>query len=214
LVARGVMPFGVAQNMLLAIARRFRFGTEIEDDIKQMQPPQPEDDGQAAKLAEMQAKMQAESQQAAAKLQLEAQVEQGRARLEMEKLAMQERIAQADREAEMAREAARIKLERDASIAKLRLEREITLAKVGIDRQTELDKTQQALISQVEIARVNADAKAVKQADVDAAGQQKLAEGLAPLVEQLQALAAQLAEMMVAMAAPVEFDRGTDGRIM
>jgi len=211
LVARGVMPFGVAQNMLLAIARRFRFGTEIEDDIKQMQPPQPEDDGQAAKLAEMQAKMQAESQQAAAKLQLEAQVEQGRARLEMEKLAMQERIAQADREAEMAREAARIKLERDASIAKLRLEREITLAKVGIDRQTELDKTQQALISQVEIARVNADAKAVKQADVDAAGQQKLAEGLAPLVEQLQALAAQLAEMMAAMAAPVEFDRGTDG---
>lgn len=48
LVAKGVMPFGVAQSMLLAISRRFRFGSEIEEFIKQMQAPKPEDDGKAA----------------------------------------------------------------------------------------------------------------------------------------------------------------------
>jgi len=41
MVLQGVLPFGVAKNMLLAISRRFRFGDEIEEDIKGMQPPQP-----------------------------------------------------------------------------------------------------------------------------------------------------------------------------
>jgi len=52
LVAKGVMPFQVAQSMLLTITRRFRFGPEIEDQIKQMQPPKPEDNGEAAKSAQ------------------------------------------------------------------------------------------------------------------------------------------------------------------
>lgn len=52
LVAQGVMPFETAQTMLLAITRRFRFGNEIEDQIRQMKPPQPQeqgDNGAAAK---------------------------------------------------------------------------------------------------------------------------------------------------------------------
>ena len=51
LVAKGVMPMEVAQSMLLAITRRFRFGTDIEDYIKQMKAPPPEDDGKAAARA-------------------------------------------------------------------------------------------------------------------------------------------------------------------
>lgn len=49
LVAQGVMPFETAQSMLLAITRRFRFGSEIEDQIKQMKAPPPQDDGKAQK---------------------------------------------------------------------------------------------------------------------------------------------------------------------
>jgi hypothetical protein len=39
LVAKGVMPFEAAQTMMLAIVRRYRFGPEIEDQIKAMKTP-------------------------------------------------------------------------------------------------------------------------------------------------------------------------------
>lgn len=51
MVEKGVMPFQVAQSMLLAITRRFRFGNEIEDQINAMQAPKQEDDGEKAKAA-------------------------------------------------------------------------------------------------------------------------------------------------------------------
>ncbi len=54
LVVKGVLPFESAQIMLLTIVRRFRFGVELEDTIKAMQPPKPEDNGQSAELAKMQ----------------------------------------------------------------------------------------------------------------------------------------------------------------
>ena len=81
LVAKGVLPFGVAQSMLLAITRRFRFGSEVEDYIKQMQAPKPEDDrkaGEAAKqqLAMQQQQMQKDAQAAQAKLSNDQKVSQ------------------------------------------------------------------------------------------------------------------------------------------
>ena len=48
LVEKGVLPFQGAQAMMLAVSRRFRFGSEIEDYLKSMQPPKPEDDGKGA----------------------------------------------------------------------------------------------------------------------------------------------------------------------
>lgn len=40
-IASGVIPFQAAKAMLLGVVRRFRFGVEVEDELKQMQPPQP-----------------------------------------------------------------------------------------------------------------------------------------------------------------------------
>ena len=58
LVIQGVLPFQAAQNLLLFISRRFRFGDQIEEEIKAMQPPKPKDDGKAqAAQAQMQQKM-------------------------------------------------------------------------------------------------------------------------------------------------------------
>jgi hypothetical protein len=68
LIAKGVMPFGAAQSMMLAIARRFRFGSEVEDYIKAMQPPKPEDDGKAQQQ-QMKDQMQAMQDQMAVKQQ-------------------------------------------------------------------------------------------------------------------------------------------------
>jgi hypothetical protein len=66
MVQQGIMPFGVAKNMLLAVSRRNRFGREIEDDIQAMQPPKPQDDGAAQKAAAAAAQQQIESQKKAA----------------------------------------------------------------------------------------------------------------------------------------------------
>lgn len=50
LVIQGVLPFEAVQAILLAVSRRMKWGGEIEDYIKQMQPPKPQgDDGEAQK---------------------------------------------------------------------------------------------------------------------------------------------------------------------
>lgn len=48
MVQQGMLPFQVAQSMLLAITRRFRFGDEIEDQIQAMQPPPKQDESKQA----------------------------------------------------------------------------------------------------------------------------------------------------------------------
>lgn len=80
LVISGSMPFQVAQSMLLAIVRRYRMGSEIEDFIKQMKPPQDPNAGKAQaeqqkQAAEMQ-KMQAEDKRAQEQHQMDLQQKQ------------------------------------------------------------------------------------------------------------------------------------------
>jgi hypothetical protein len=54
LVVSGTLPFQAAQQVLLAIARRFRFGNEIEAQLQSMQPPRPpEEDKSKQQKAEL-----------------------------------------------------------------------------------------------------------------------------------------------------------------
>jgi len=95
LVEQGIMPFDAAKSMLLAIVRRFRFGTEVEEEIKSMQAPQPkgspEDD--AAKI---------KSQGEAAKIQLEGQLAQERATNERESMKMEMQLKREEHAMRMA----------------------------------------------------------------------------------------------------------------
>lgn len=40
LVEQGILPFETMKTLLLAVTRRYRFGPEVEDELKKMQPPQ------------------------------------------------------------------------------------------------------------------------------------------------------------------------------
>lgn len=127
LVQKGIMPFEAATSMLLAISRRFRFGTEVEEYIKQMKPPEPEGKAeQAAQQAEMQAKqaeMQMKQQEGQQKLQegqLKLQAEQQKIQAEAQKQARDAALAERqhqmdmermDREAAFEREAHNLKME-------------------------------------------------------------------------------------------------------
>lgn len=61
LVESGTLSFDIAKQMLLAIVRRFRFGPEIEDALKGMQPPPPKPNPEEQKMKLEQEKFQLEA---------------------------------------------------------------------------------------------------------------------------------------------------------
>ena len=83
LVQQGVLPFDAAKSILLAVTRRYRFGPEVEDDLKKMQAPQPQGNGADAK----------------AKADLEAAQAEQKVRMEM--LAMDKQLKEAETAAKM-----------------------------------------------------------------------------------------------------------------
>lgn len=95
MVQNGTMPFDAAKSILLAVTRRYRFGTEVEDDIAKMRPPQPPADPNAGKMQAEQAKaqlemqkLQAETQARQAELQMELQFRQAELQLKQQELAL------------------------------------------------------------------------------------------------------------------------------
>lgn len=90
LIQSGAMPFQAAQGLLLFIARRFRFGSEIEDYIQAMQAPKPPDAGQEQAV-------EAQRQQA----MQDVQHQQKQAQLSVKEQAMQAELAQRQREMQL-----------------------------------------------------------------------------------------------------------------
>ena len=107
LVEKGIMPFEAAQSMLLSIVRKFRFGTEVEEQIKAMQPPQPQanPDEQAAKIkaAGEAQKQQGEMALAKQKGELEAQAMQRQAEYDAAQHAMRMQELEAEKQANAAK---------------------------------------------------------------------------------------------------------------
>lgn len=132
MIESGVMPFQAAQAMLLAIVRRYRFGTEIEDQIKAMKEPQPKDDGKAQ--AE-QAKMQMEKQkhdsdmqarqldQQARKSELDqkAQFDAQKVQADMAKLKMEMQFAEREHAFKMAELSAKTQMSQVVNESKIRV---------------------------------------------------------------------------------------------
>lgn len=76
MVREGVLPFEAATAMLLAISRRFRFGAEVEDYIKQMKAPQPKDNGKESKMVQEMTMLKAQVAEWKVKLS-QAEMEKG-----------------------------------------------------------------------------------------------------------------------------------------
>lgn len=145
LVENGTMPFEVAQGMLLAVVRRYRFGSEMEDSLMKMKAPnagpnaeqikqqqkelQKQSDGlkqqqEALQKEQFAAQQQLAQKQAADALQLQAQQaqieQQLQARQRQADVAMQQQeldLAAAKREAEQALELERRQMEHEKALA-------------------------------------------------------------------------------------------------
>lgn len=229
LIESGVMPFQVAQSMLLGVVRRYRFGSEVEDYIKAMQQPKPQDDGKAAAAA-------ADAQLRQKELEQKDKADVAAAMREDQKAAADRYNAELDRKAaelqamrDHALRLAEIDADKVAELAKLNATRETERLKITTQRQTELDKAAMAAAVQIETAKIAAavkekadNAKAAndsKVADNEAAateGAQKVEakglETLGGLMEKVLDTQQQLLEMVSAETV-TEVDRGSDGKI-
>ena len=224
LVAKGVMPMEAAQSMLLAITRRFRFGPDIEDYIKQMKPPEPEGDGGKAEMAKMQAEQQASQQQ----MQMEAQQAQQAAQLEQQKMQAEGQMKMLEMKAEMQLENMRLQAQQQADMAKLQAQSESDNAKLQaqrtteqmkaqIQRDTELKKAAMQGAVQIEIAKINASAQAAtaqQTADQNAEASEKESENSSQSDAMMQAMMQTQERLLATLAAPKKVERDAAGRAL
>lgn len=178
LVQKGALPMEAAQSMLLAITRRFRFGSEIEDYIKQMKAPPPEDNGKAAEAQKMQMeaqKTQMDQQQKQTemnhqmqmdqmKLQNERETEQSRIQFESAKLQAEQAIQMEKIQAEERSEAAKLRMEKEMRLAELQAERETEKMKALLEQDTELKKAAMQSAAQIHVSNNQSEMQLRKEA--------------------------------------------------
>ncbi len=135
MVKEGILPFDLVKHMLLAVTRRYRFGTEIEDKLQNIgQQPQ----GQQGQ--QQQAQAQAEVQQA----QADAQMKQQEAQLTLQ-------VAQAKAQAELQTLQLRRQVEELKAKAEIeRIQRESALGEAKA--QAEIKKLQMQAVTQAQAA--------------------------------------------------------------
>lgn len=172
MVETGGMPFEAAQSLLLAVVRRFRFGTEVEDHFKNMKPPQkanPEADKAKAEMAKAQqemqvrqAEMQMEQQQFQAEMQMEQQKSQAEMQMEVMKAKMEAQMTmqleQAKMQAQQQSEQTKMQMQAEVDAAKLASQRSIEQMKANIQKDTQLQMAKMQAETQIMIAQINAQA--------------------------------------------------------
>jgi hypothetical protein len=201
LVVSGSMPFQAAQAMMLAIVRRYRFGSEIEDYIKAMVPPKPPDDGKdkAAQAAEAKAaKAEITAQQAGMKeQQTAAQVKHIQDEAKLKDMHATATQAQAAKQAELDRREQALAKEEEAralreELANSRLETQMVKDAAARDKlANDLKLMVKTLEGNLKIAQKSAaDATtAAKQQGAKDADAQKNAKAQAQAKQSEQAMA-------------------------
>ena len=231
LVAQGVMPFQAAQAMMLAITRRYRFGTEIEEQIKAMQPPK-----QADPQAEAQAKEAAEQKKL--QMQMDDKEKERQANLQIKQAETQQKASEDQKtamiEAEKVKSDAMVKAQE--AIAKAQADAQVRLAEIAADErrfQRELQmkerlekykcdkgvegeqaKAKIQVEGQRSIAKINAIQKGGEETELEIENQgEEPPSALAKILEGQQAILATQQQLIRVLSADVVHERGPDNRI-
>lgn len=231
LVAQGVMPFQAAQAMLLACTRRYRFGTEVEEMIKAMQPPKQADpqeqekakaDAEAQKhqadLADKDKERQANLQMKQVESQQKAQEDQQKAMLEAKKVEA-DAMVKAQEAVAKAQADAQVRLEQIAADER-RFNRELQmkerLEKYKCDKSVEGEekKSRIQVEGQRSIAKINSIGKNAEEATLEMENQgEEPPSALARILEGQQAILATQQQLIKVISADVVHERGPDNRI-
>ncbi len=142
LIQSGAMPFETAQAFLLTLVRRYRFGSDIEEYIKQMKAPKPPDDGKKeAAMADAAARQQEMQQKAALSAQESKQKHD---------LAMHEATTKANTDLQIAQIEANTKI----LIAQKEKEIDAGTQRAEGQRKTQLEREQIAAKERTERAKI------------------------------------------------------------
>lgn len=196
LVANGSMPFEVAKNMLLVIARRFQFGDEIENDLKQMTQPKPPDDGSAKAQAQAQQveqmkmqleqqRMQLQDQQFKIKLQADQAVQQAEVQQSLQSEARAHELALAQIQSKKELMALEVEAKRQAQLAELNSQRTTAHMLAKMTQETDLKKASLQAATQLELAALTQTAAAVETDPTEIAESTKL---IAQILERQEAM--------------------------
>lgn len=179
MVEQGILPFEAAQSMLLAITRRFRFGTDVEDALKQMKAPQKQDDGEAQKMQFEMEKSKAEfehdKQMKAMDLQLKQQemtmkMQLMKAELALKEREMQMKLEEMNRKAELATQQALLKMRQTTLQTQASaVQHQQSMEQGDIQHQHSLEQGEQ----QAALAQQGADHKSQQMKDQAAAAKAK-----------------------------------------
>lgn len=183
LVQSGVMPFEVAQSMMLAISRRYRFGSEIEDQIKAMKPPAPQDNGEAQKA---QQQLQ-DAEQARRDAEMKLQVS------EAEKKLMAQEIKLSEKERDLEVREHKLAIETSAREESLKMRDQ-----AGQDRIATKEKISHISEAAAKREKQNADG-ARKNVDAGAQALAKTSDNLQQMMESMLKIIAQQGEQTQAM---------------
>ena len=190
LVAQGVLPFETAQSMLLAITRRFRFGNEIEDQIRQMQPPKPPEENNG------------EAEAAQAQMQMQMQVEQAKMQLDSAKLESGNQLEAAKLEGQ--KEIENLKMQYMTHIEQIRADNAMKIKEMELQAERVL---------KLELAQIDAQTKMqVAERQAQASEKQAVTQGLAQIATPQPEAKEQKAEEKEVK--PIVIQRGKDGRAM
>ncbi|HQR40203.1 MAG TPA: hypothetical protein PLF26_17605 [Blastocatellia bacterium] len=182
LVEKGIMPFETAQTMLLSISRRYRFGQEIEDQIKQMQPPKQEDDGEAQKAAQQAQAQQQQLGEAQGKI-VQLQTQLTAAQKDNELIARKSELDLREAKLNVAEEALKIK-------EQVAMEKINSRDQIGMEKLTNKEK----VVSMAEARHKESQANASR-------ADSKIGQGLGALKQTASAVEQARSEMLAAIEA-------------
>ena len=164
MIESGTMPFEGAKELMLAVIRRFRFGTEVEEQFKNMQAPQGKGNPEAEKAKAEMATAQQEAQMHMQEVQQQNQLDMQKSQAEMQQKVME---FKAEMQLEMAKLQAEKAAEKQQLIADLATEKEklmyqqrVEQMKANTQRDTELKKAALQGAVQIEIAKITASVQA------------------------------------------------------
>lgn len=124
LVQQGALPIDVAKTMLLVVARRFNFGSQLEDAINKMAAPKPQADPAAEQKAQQ---AQVEAQAAAQQAQAQMQQSQMDMKLAQQEFEQKQATLQAEgqlKQMELEIKRAELELQKEGLGAKLEFQRQ------------------------------------------------------------------------------------------
>ncbi|VVE00489.1 hypothetical protein PIN31115_02078 [Pandoraea iniqua] len=166
MVQSGVLPFPAAKELLLATSRKFRMGTQLEDAIDQMQPPQPPQDGKAqAEAAKAQIPLQVEElRQQGKQREIEANLQADRERAQLDaSVSMSEQHAQAlqnQHQNELEAQRNLLEMQNEAALERMRAENSAELERFKAEMTGQFQLLIASMNNQraVEVAEINAGA--------------------------------------------------------